>query len=73
MHRPCMQSGTLHLNTIDMPAGQSVKHHLLSNYYHAILAVVLAQFSNRGFIDGMAGIVRLAEASSYFQVWRLTA
>lgn len=51
-----------------VPVGQSVKHHLLSSYYHAILAVMLAEFSNKGFADGMAGIVRLAEASPYIQV-----
>ena len=49
-------------------AGQSVRHHLLTNYFHAILTVVLAQFSGLGFLDGMEGIIRLAEASSYIRV-----
>ena len=51
-----------------MPAGQRVRHHLLSNYFHAILAVVLAQFTGLGFIDGREGVIRLAEASPYIRV-----
>ena len=51
-------------------SGQSVKHHLLSSYYHATLAVVLAQFSSKGFADGRAGVVRLAEMSTYIKVSR---
>lgn len=51
-----------------MLVGQSVKHHLLSSYYHATLAVMLAQFSSRGFADGRAGVVRLAETSTYIKV-----
>ncbi len=49
-------------------AGQSVRHHLLTNYMHAILSVVLAQFTGLGFLDGMEGVIKLAEASSYVQV-----
>ena len=49
-------------------AGQSVRHHLLTNYTHAILSVVLAQFTNLGFLDGVEGVIRLAEASPYIQV-----
>ncbi len=48
-------------------AGQSVEHHFLASYYHAILSVVLAQFSHTGFTDGMTGIVELAQASPYLQ------
>ncbi len=48
--------------------GQSVRHHLLTNYFHAILAVVLAQFTGLGFLDGMEGVIRLAEASPYIKV-----
>ena len=44
------------------------QHHLLIRYYHAALAVILAQFSHKGFTDGMAGVIELAEASSYLQV-----
>ena len=49
-------------------AGQSVRHHLLTNYFHAILSVVLAQFTGLGFLDGMEGVIRLAEASPYIRV-----
>ncbi len=49
-------------------AGQSVRHHMLTKYFHAILAVVLAQFTGLGFLDGMAGVIRLAEASPYTRV-----
>lgn len=44
-----------------------MKHHLLSSYFHAVLSVALAQFGKNGFPDGVAGIIRLAEASPYFQ------
>ncbi|KAL0050321.1 hypothetical protein WJX82_008957 [Trebouxia sp. C0006] len=47
--------------------GQSVRHHMLTNYMHAILLVVLAQFTGLGFLDGMEGVIKLAEASSYVQ------
>ena len=49
-------------------AGQSMKHHLLSSYFHAVLSVALAQFGTSGFAHGTAGIVRLAEGSPYVQV-----
>ena len=49
-------------------AGQSVRHHMLTNYMHAILSVVLAQFTGLGFLDGMEGVIKLAEASPYVQV-----
>lgn len=45
-----------------------MKNHLLASYFHAVLSVALAQFSTRGFADGMPGIIRLAETSSYVQV-----
>lgn len=45
-----------------------MKNHLLASYFHAILSVALAQFSARGYVDGMPGIMRLAETSSYAQV-----
>ena len=41
--------------------------HLLSSYQYAIMAVILAQFSCKGFSDGMEGIVRLVEAAPTFQ------
>ena len=48
--------------------GQSVDQHKMANYYHAILSIILAQFSHRGFENGMAGTVRLAQASPYIRV-----
>ncbi len=48
--------------------GQSVDQHKLANYYHAILSIILAQFSHKGFENGMAGIVRLAQASPHIRV-----
>lgn len=42
--------------------------HFLVSYHHAILSVILAQFSGKAFEDGMAGVVRLAEASPYIKV-----
>lgn len=41
---------------------------MLTNYFHAILSVVLAQFTGLGFLDGMEGVIRLAEASPYTKV-----
>lgn len=49
-------------------AGQSVRHHMLTNYFHAILTVILNQFTGLGFADGMDGVVRLTEASPYIRV-----
>ena len=49
-------------------AGQSMRHHLLSSYFHAVLLVALAQFSTKGFVDGIPGVIRLAKASPYVQV-----
>ncbi len=45
-----------------------MEQHFLSSYYHAILSVILAQFSSRGCSDGMKGIVQLVKASSYLKV-----
>ena len=41
---------------------------MLSSYQHAILSVILAQFTSKGFSDGMEGIVRLLEATPRLQV-----
>ncbi len=41
---------------------------MLTNYIHAVLAVVLAQFTGLGFLDGMEGVIRLAEASPWIKV-----
>ncbi len=45
-----------------------MEQHFLSSYYHAILSVILAQFSARGCSDGMEGIVQLVKASPYLKV-----
>lgn len=51
-------------DTNDLPcnAGQSVDQHLLSSYQYAILSIILAQFTCKGFADGMEGVVRVVEA-----------
>lgn len=49
-------------------AGQSVDQHLLSSYNYAILSIILAQFTCKGFSDGMEGIVGVVEAAPKLQV-----
>ena len=49
-------------------AGQSVRHHMLTSYMQAILSIVLAQFTGLGYLDGMEGVIRLAQASPYIKV-----
>ncbi|KAL3143143.1 hypothetical protein ABBQ38_003412 [Trebouxia sp. C0009 RCD-2024] len=61
MVRPTRMEASVQKTT----GGQSVRHHLLTSYFHTILSVVLAQFSGLGFPDGMEGVIRLAEASPY--------
>ncbi|KAA6428794.1 MAG: hypothetical protein FRX49_01669 [Trebouxia sp. A1-2] len=39
--------------------GQSMDKHLLSSYQYAIMAVILAQFTCKGFSDGMEGVALL--------------
>ena len=51
-----------------MSAGQSVDHHFLTSYHHAILSIILAQFSPKGLPGGMQGIIKLAQASPYLEV-----
>lgn len=41
--------------------------HLLSSYQYAIMAVILAQFTCKGFSDGMEGVVRLVETAPMYQ------
>ena len=48
-------------------AAYSLDQHFLTSYHHAILSVVLAQFSAKGFTDGADGIIRLVEASPYLK------
>ena len=44
----------------------------MTSYHHAILAVVLAQFTSQAFADGIHGVIKLIEASSYLQVSSLS-
>ena len=71
---PCMlsaQAQTAHDLIVEVvvvqSVGQKVDHHLLTSYHQAILSVVLAQFTPKGFIDGMEGIVRLVEGHEGLQ------
>ena len=48
--------------------GQSVEQHFLASYHHAVLSTILAQFSGKGFENGMAGVIRLVKASPYIRV-----
>ena len=66
--RAILRMCKLSFSTCDGAAGQSVKHHLLSSYFHAVLSVALAQFGTNGIVSGMHGIIRLAESSPYIQV-----
>ena len=73
-HVPCILSaqGQIAHNLIVKVAvvqsvGQKVDHHLLTSYHQAILSVILAQFTPKGFIDGMEGIVRLVEGHEGMQ------
>lgn len=43
--------------------------HLLGSYLQALLAILLAQFSAKGFPGGMDGVVRLAEKSTPIKVY----
>ncbi|CAL8466200.1 g5736 [Coccomyxa elongata] len=49
---------------LQLPGGGSVSDHLLGSYLQALLAILLAQFSAKGFPGGMDGVVRLAEKST---------
>jgi len=49
-------------------AGGSVADHLLGSYLRSLLAILLAQFSRKGFPGGMDGVVRLAEKVQPIQV-----
>ena len=42
--------------------------HFLSSYYDAMLSVILAQFTAKGFADGVDGIIRLAESCEFIAV-----
>lgn len=43
-------------------------NHLLGDYLQSMLAVLLAQFTRKGFPGGMQGVVNLAEKSEQIQV-----
>ncbi|BDA51092.1 probable phospholipase A1-Igamma1, chloroplastic at C-terminar half [Coccomyxa sp. Obi] len=49
---------------LQLPGGGSVSDHLLGSYLQALLAIILSQFSAKGFPGGMDGVVRLAEKST---------
>ena len=42
-------------------------NHLLGDYLHSFVSVLLAQFSRKRFPGGMDGVVRLAERSPTIQ------
>ncbi|DBA74569.1 TPA: hypothetical protein ACH3X2_009444 [Trebouxia sp. C0005] len=63
MVSPSSMEASLHASL----AGQSMDKHLLSSYQYAIMAVILAQFTCKGFSDGMEGVVRLVEAAPMYQ------
>lgn len=46
-----------------VPCSGSVQQHLLTSYLQSLLAVLLAQFSNKKMKGGMAGVVQLAKES----------
>ena len=49
-------------------AGHSVRHHLLTAYRRSMLAIMLAQFTRKGFAHGQAGVAELAAGSPLVQV-----
>ena len=50
-----------------------MSQHLLAAYTVSLMAVMVGQFSNKRFKGGMAGVVRLAEASPLVAVRPLFA
>ena len=46
-----------------MPAGGSVQQHYLGSYEQALLAVCLAQFSEKRYHEGMEGVLALSLAA----------
>ena len=50
-----------------------MSQHLLAAYTVSLMAVMVGQFSNKRFKGGMAGVVRLAEASPLVAVRSLVS
>ena len=46
-----------------VPCSGSVQQHLLTSYLQSLLAVLVAQFTNKKMKGGMAGVVQLAKES----------
>lgn len=57
--RPSAMESSIRL----VPCSGSVQQHLLTSYLQSLLAVLLAQFSNKKMKGGMAGVVQLARES----------
>ncbi|CAL5228579.1 g11737 [Coccomyxa viridis] len=62
-----VRPSAIQVSLIKAPCGGSVPNHLLGDYLQSLLAVLLAQFSRKGFPGGMQGVVRLAEKSEPIQ------
>ncbi|KAK9902208.1 hypothetical protein WJX75_007799 [Coccomyxa subellipsoidea] len=54
-------------SVLQVPFGGSVGDHLLGSYLRSFLAILIAQFSAKGFPGGMDGVVRFAEKSPPIQ------
>lgn len=54
--------------SVSYSAGQSLDQHFMTSYYHAMLSVILGQFTRNGFPDGVQGIIKLAEGSEFIRV-----
>ncbi|BDA51088.1 probable lipase at N-terminal half [Coccomyxa sp. Obi] len=52
---------------LQLPGGGSVGDHLLGSYLRSLLAILLMQFTQKGFPGGMAGALRLVERISPIQ------
>ena len=69
--QPCLHSLFFRVHCLPArvhDAVQSVDQHFMTSYHHAILSVILAQFTAKGFADGMEGVAKLIEASNYLKV-----
>ena len=66
----CMQ-GTqhrLHTHLAMLCAGHSLRQHYLATYRRALVAVLRAQGTDKGFKDGAAGVAELLQSSPIVQV-----
>lgn len=62
------KSQVTHHIVLKYDASQSMDQHFMTSYHHAILSIILAQFSPKGFLDDVEGIVRLVKDLPYLQV-----